>query len=131
MTVDLLSVRLKEAKRELTALKTAHKRGLGELKVFEYRLEISGYNDHVYDLSVTVNFDTSFTRYPFIFTYPQGDPNTFLSKADLVSMDYTNNGASAVFNYSWFALTTIDPYTILFKSSVPIVSSEYTFVRST
>lgn len=131
MTVDLFSVKLKEAKRELTALKTAHKRGLGDLKVFDYELKISGYNDYVYDLTVTVDFDPAFTKYPFIFAYPQCDPSTYLTKADLISMDFANDGASVVFNFSWFALTTIDPYTILFHSSVPIINVDYNFTRNT
>lgn len=130
MTVDLLSVRLKEAKRELTNLKTAHKRGLNSLVVFEYPLSISGYNDDVYTLSVTLNFDPNFTKYPFISCSPQCDPSTYISNADLISMDYTNNGMSAVYTFDWFALTTLDPYTILFKCSVPITSVEYRFIRS-
>ena len=131
MTVDLLSVRLKECKRELTALKTAHRRGLGELKILRYPLQISGYNDYGYSLSVVLNFDRSFTPYPFVSCTPQCDPGTYLTKCDLVSFDYTDNGRSAVFDFDWFALTSIDPYTLLFHSSVPIVDVEYNFTRST
>ena len=130
MTVDLLSVRLKECKRELTALKTAHQRGLGELKIFRYPLQISGYNDHVYELTVTVDFDPNFTAYPFVSCTPQCDPVYFLNKADIISFDFTNNGRGAVFVFSWFAFTQIEPYTIMFHSSVPIVNVEYEFVRT-
>lgn len=130
MTVDLLSVRLKEAKRELTNLKTAHKRGLGGLKVFEYDLDISGYTDHVYILNITVNFDPNFTSYPFVSCTPQSDPETFLANADLISMDYSNNGMSAIYVFEWFALTSFQPYRFAFYSSVPIVSSEYKFWES-
>lgn len=130
MTVDLFSVKLKEVKRELTALKTAHKRGLDGLKIFEYPLQLTGYDDDVYNLSVTLTFDSAFTSYPFVSCSPQCDSSTYLANADMISMDYTNGGMGAVYVFEWFALTTIDPYTILFKSSVPIVDVSYTFVRS-
>ena len=34
MTVNLLSQKLKAAKKEITDLKTAHKRGFGNLKIY-------------------------------------------------------------------------------------------------
>lgn len=129
---DLLVQRLKAAKRELTALKTAHRRGLGGMKVFEYPLSISGYNDYVYALSVTIRFASGSTSYPFVVGTPQSDPNTnYLSKADLISMRFEDGGMSAAFDFDWFALTKIDPYTIYFYSSSPIEEVTYTFTRST
>lgn len=127
---NLLVERLKAAKRELTALKTVHRRGLGGLKVFEYPLEISGYNDTVYTLDVTVNFVVGSTSYPFVFCTPQVDPDTLLTKADLISMDFSNNGMTANFSFDWFALTKIDPYKLIFYSSSPIDNVTYRFIRS-
>lgn len=122
---DLLVQRLKAAKRELTALKTAHRRGLGSLKVYEYPLEISGYNDKAYILNVHIDFDENATSYPFITCSPQVDTTTYQSKADIISMDYTNGGMGVDYSFDWFALTKIDPYTIFFISSAPI--SQVTF----
>lgn len=126
---ELLVQRLKSAKRELTALKTAHRRGLGGLKVYEYPLEISGYNDHVYVLNVEIMFASDATSFPFITCSPQADPSTFQGKADVISMYYTNNGMGVNYSFDWFALTQIDPYTIYFLSTAPIESVVYQFVR--
>lgn len=127
---DLLVQRLKSAKRELTALKTAHKRGLGGLEVFESPLGITGYNDAVYILNVTVDFAADATSYPFITCCPQVDPTNFLTKADIISMNYDKGGMSANFSFDWFALTKIDPYSIHFLSTAPIANITYQFIRS-
>lgn len=127
---DLFVQRLKAAKRELTALKTAHRRGLGGLKVFEYPLEITGYNDAVYTLDVTVEFAQDSTSYPFIICAPQADSTTNLAKADLISMNFGADGMTAYLNFEWFALTQIDPYNIVFYSSSPISNVSYRFIRS-
>lgn len=127
---ELFVQRLKSAKRELTSLKTAHRRGLGGLKVFEYPLEIAGYNDAVYTLDVTVEFAQDSTSYPFVICCPQVDSTTNLAKADLISMNFGTDGMTAHFSFDWFALTKIEPYNILFYSSSPISAVSYRFTRS-
>jgi len=70
MTVDLLSARLKAAKRELTALKTAHRRGLGLVRI--YKTEHFYSDDNIdwpesYRGTMTLEFSRNFAPNPFVY----------------------------------------------------------------
>lgn len=71
MTVDLLSQRLKAAKRELTNLKTAHTRGFGLLKVYKETIYFSQTEleeGYIYsNASVTIKFSKEFPPNPFVY----------------------------------------------------------------
>lgn len=71
MTVDLLSQRLKAAKRELTNLKTAHSRGFGLLKVYKETIYFSQTEleeGYIYsNASVTIKFSKEFPPNPFVY----------------------------------------------------------------
>ena len=71
MTVDLLSSRLKAAKRELTALKTAHTRGFGLLKVYTKTLNYSQTGiaeGGIYtNATLTISFSRDFPPRPFVY----------------------------------------------------------------
>ena len=96
MTVDLLSVRLKEAKRELTNLKTAHLRGLGLLKIYKktYVLNDFGIQDSTYNrVRMTINFDYNFPPYTLVQLLTQiAGTSGFDMSLTVDSMNYTNSG---------------------------------------
>lgn len=96
MTVDLLSVRLKEAKKELTNLKTAHMRGLGLLRVYKkiYQLDSLGIPDEYSSrVKLTVYFSTDFSPYPLFSIVPQVKGSTGYTISLLSdSINYIANG---------------------------------------
>lgn len=79
MTVNLLSQRLKAAKRELTALKTAHMRGLGLVNIYEQVVYIDpAGRTGQHELEIIITLDSSFPVYPFV---------QLLNKIDLSTQD--------------------------------------------
>ena len=66
MIQNLLVQRMKAAKREITALKTAHQRGLN-LKVFSEERYFTNSEIGFYDGVITVTFDQGFAAYPFAY----------------------------------------------------------------
>lgn len=102
--VDLLSKRLKNAKAELTNLKTAHNRGLGLLRIYCAK--------HLYEDddiwppgmfvgTITVDFPSDSPPYPFAyFVSPNPGnlmPYDFTSGIDVLSVRYENNGHRAIY----------------------------------
>lgn len=79
-----LSQRLKYAKRELTALKTAHPRGLGNLRVYR-RAEtiLSPSNMGAYEAKISGSFRSLFAPYP----YAQVILGVFPEDVSLVTME--------------------------------------------
>lgn len=65
---DLLVQRLKAAKRELTALKTAHRRGLGLLKVYrrEETFTPPGGQGTYNGVKITISFSRNFAKSPLV-----------------------------------------------------------------
>lgn len=98
-----LSLRLKYAKRELTALKTAHLRGLGLVKVFsrEVQLDLSPYVGELGYIRVTVDFDSSFVAYPFVNIIPRAVSSGTRVFGDPLEIYYTNAGYSLNTRMTW------------------------------
>ena len=67
MPTPVLVERLKRAKQELTALKTAHKRGVGMLKVFEENIAPQAPDHTPWELTMTISFGVNTTPYPFSY----------------------------------------------------------------
>lgn len=66
MTQNLLVERLKYAKRELTALKTAHTRGLGMLRVYRRSVDLlSPSSAGYYRVTITATFSSLFAPFPY------------------------------------------------------------------
>lgn len=65
---DLLVQRLKAVKRELTALKTAHRRGLGLLKVYrrEETFTPPGGQGTYNGIKITISFSRNFAKSPLV-----------------------------------------------------------------
>lgn len=96
MTVDLLSVRLKEAKKELTNLKTAHLRGLGLLQVYKKICTLSSFSiedDYSGRVRISIYSSNTFPPYPLLNIIPQVKGSTAFTISLLVdSTNYANNG---------------------------------------
>ncbi|MBR3139055.1 hypothetical protein IKG38_03565 [Candidatus Saccharibacteria bacterium] len=103
--MNLLTNKLKYTQREITNLKTAHKRGLGLLKVYRERLLYSDTaipNYYQGNATLTVDFDQSFGAYPFAYVEGRIDGERDTSyegwySANMKQMRYTNNGHRAIF----------------------------------
>lgn len=91
MTQNLLTQRLKAAKRELTNLKTAHKRGRGLLKLYSYEGQATPADStKIYDITITVTFSNKFAKNPFVvFLRDTVDPNAqWMGSALRTDMQY-------------------------------------------
>lgn len=76
MPVNLLTKRLKDAKRELTNLKTAHMRGLGYLKVYSQNLTITdGPSTGIHSFQIDITLSNEFAAYPFTQLFPAANSN--------------------------------------------------------
>lgn len=117
---DLLVQRLKTAKRELTALKTAHKRGLGLLRIYdkEISLEIPA-EAAIYNVEIAVQFTSNSSPFPLIEGIPvkTGDSNN-ISDGGIV---YTNNGMVCKLIYQWAPFPPVTETLHLF-STAPILN---------
>lgn len=92
--MNLLTTRLKNIKQELTNLKTAHQRGIGNLRVYNKYCE--GLDTNLdQTLTITINFSTNYAAYPFFQVLKAGGS---LGQVDFTGMDatYSNNGYRVV-----------------------------------
>lgn len=137
MTVNLLSQRLKAAKRELTALKTAHRRGLGSLAVYEFQMALDvpvEAQTGFWYLDLTLTFDRSFPAYPFAQVIAPNGPASDYYTANIFegeqSKVYGNSGYSLMFTVPFFYSVKTTPYPVYFYSTAPIVSITPRFWRT-
>ena len=104
MTVDLLSVKLKDAKRELTALKTAHTRGLGMLKLYTFVLDLDVEGRLAFwTIKIVVNLKEGQSPYPFLECIPSIDADVSNDVIDMVGIEFTNDGMSIALYFEWLA----------------------------
>jgi len=99
---NLFVQRLKHAKRELTALKTACQRGLGTVKIYSETaagLEV-GHTSGSWAVTITANLDQAFAAYPFMMVVPQVD-SSFAYSLEVTSMQYEDSGYTAKFKANW------------------------------
>lgn len=126
MTQNLLVQRFKNAKSELTALKTTHPRGIGNLRIYKETITFTGSVVWL-EGTVTINFSQNFAAYPFVFLVGYGERRTVTYFASIGgdSINYTNNGYTAVFE----ATALYDPESIPNKfdvySTSPMTSITY------
>lgn len=123
-----LSLRLKYAKRELTALKTAHPRGLGNLRVYRRRETMTSPDvpRGTYDITIVLTFGDSYAPYPFVnvLAGPEVDGVTLYGFEEF---EYIDNGRKAkVFGYAYFyqPLVTVE-YEVL--SMAPVTNIQVTW----
>lgn len=121
--MNLLTSKIKCLKRELTALKTSHTRGLGNIKIYHYSVAVDKSGRPPYtDLVVTVQFDTSFNAYPLVQILP-----TVLDNGDYsmeqVGMDYSGSGYTVNARFVWSYKAGTDSFTV--ESTIPVTSVNY------
>ena len=129
MTINPLTMRLKAAKRELLALKTAHTRGLGNVRIYvrTENIDPTGHTSGVWQLKFTIDFDPRFTAYPFVNVAP-AMTNSGGYTMELYEQQYSNNGYSMVVTAYWWRRTSSgNTYSIQFNSTSPIIGLSYTW----
>lgn len=130
MTQNLLVQRFKSAKRELTALKTIHPRGIGNLKIYKETITFTASSTKLDPLTITVTFSQNFAAYPFVYVlgYGVSSTNRYYFSIDPQSVNYSNNGFTATFitdaiYYPSFVTNKFDVY-----STSPATSITYEWV---
>lgn len=118
---NLLSLKIKSIKRELLALKTAHIKGIGNLKVYSQSLKIIPSPGHSL-LSIIVDFDSSTAPYPFVQVFGSLDPDMDPTFA-ILGGGYTNNGYTSITTGTGFVLQDVDM--IYVEATSPIQSVTY------
>lgn len=99
MTRNLLVQRFKSAKRELTALKTLHQRGVGLVSIYKEIVTLTSTSTAIRGITITVNCSQDFAAYPFIYVLGYGENITgkYYFAVETTSVNYINNGFTAVF----------------------------------
>jgi len=123
---DLLAQKLKFAKRELTALKTAYARGLGNLKVYtrEYTIPSAGHRDYTYTIILTLNFDTDFAPYPYVYLLPTLPDVGLRFNVEAEGFEYSDGGRKAIFHIFYnYQNDALDKFTVI--STAPVSSMSY------
>lgn len=125
MSQNLLVEQLKYAKRELTDLKTAHRRGLGLLKVYVTRYQVPPATGSQTFFWLTIDVEFGISNYPFAQKYLVLDDITASIVDTAPEFEYTNGGYGAEFRSS---LVKIDePYVFDFYSTSPIISISHSW----
>lgn len=126
--VDTLSARLIAAKRELTALKTAHRRGLGLIKIYreDLQIDITGHEDGIHYLTLQIEFDRKFAAYPFVDSLQNGQSDY----ASLLSQGYASEGFSMYQEFLWIANAGVSSHAISIFSTAPILEATYNWSDS-
>lgn len=130
MTQNLLVQRFKDAKKELTALKTTHLRGIGNLRVYKETVIFTAPSTKIGDMVVTVTTSQNFAAYPFVYVLGYGadmDGKYYVSM-DTKSVNYINDGFAATFEgeaiyYPEWVTNKFDVY-----CTSPMTSITYTWV---
>ena len=125
--MNTLSERLKYARRELTALKTAHPRGLGNLRVYRKSGSLTSPSGSRkdYNIIMDITFGASYKPYPFAQVIKGPDPGTvFLFNFE--EFEYTNSGMGVRVTASGrFNAGASMPYEILSLAPVASVSTQW------
>lgn len=118
---NLLSLKIKAIKRELLALKTAHIKGIGNLKMYSRTINIGPSHGHTL-LKIITEFEETSVPYPFVQVFggvdSENDP-TF----DTLGGGYTNNGFTSITTGTGFVLQDVE--TIYIESTSPIKAVQY------
>lgn len=126
MTVDLLSVRLKEAKKELTNLKTAHTRGIGMLQLYtsEVKLDVQD-KTGIWDVAVTIYFKDGQSPYPFLEYIPIINNDTS-NVIELIGMEFAEDGMSVLLQFEWLNSTPqVDTILLYCTSQIDSYTQEW------
>lgn len=124
--MNLLSTRIKDIKKELTALKTAHVRGFGNVKIYHQLVQVNpaGHETGASYMNVTITFDRRFAAYPLAQFYPTMLPNGDYSM-DVTGLDYTDQGYTMRVELVWIYEPGTTSFTI--ESTSPTDAVTYTW----
>lgn len=126
--MNLLVNKMKDVKRELTNLKTAHQRGIN-LKIFREEITFSKSSIGFYDGTITVTFDTNFAAYPFAYVlgYSLGPDSPSFYSFDTDSVFYRDSGYTMDFVGEFiYYPEELEPKFVLVSTSPP-TSITYTW----
>lgn len=128
MTINPLTMRIKAAKRELLALKTAHTRGLGNVKIYSSDITIdpTGHTSSFWDIVVSINFDPSYVAYPFVNITPTISQNREHT-LEVVGQDYSNGGYSLNAQFIWRYKAGAN--SIKVSATAPIIGYSYRWLE--
>ena len=128
MTINPLTMKIKAAKRELLALKTAHTRGLGNVKIYTTTITIdtTGHTTGFWDITFTLDFDQAFTAYPLVNFIATMDSNRDYSM-ELEGQDYSDGGYTLNAKFAWRYKAGTNSITI--DSTSPVVGYSYTWAE--
>lgn len=124
MPVNLLTKRLKDAKRELTNLKTAYTRGLGFLRVYDQILTITDGQSGMHELDVIITLDNNFAEYPYAQLFPAiNESNGYTMEVD--GFSYTNSYQVRYHLLWWERASSTGTNSLRVLSSSPIKEITY------
>lgn len=133
--MNTLAQRLKYAKRELTDLKTAHRRGLGLLKIYKtaYNLgSVAGIQQDTFqNAQISVRFSSEYSSYPY--AYIMGDSiylygSTLLSSSESEKIEYKDNGYSILLSARILYAPSYGLKNIYLFSTIPPSSINFNWV---
>lgn len=124
--MNLLSRKIKDIKRELTAMKTAHARGLGNVIIYRRNVDVdpTGHQTGAHYLYVTIEFDRRFSSYPFAQIYPKELENGDYTM-EIVGHDYSNGGYTMIAKLLWIYEEGTTSFTV--ESTAPTTSVNYSW----
>lgn len=128
MPTPVLVERLKRAKEELTALKTAHKRGVGMLKVFEENIAPQAPDQTPWNLTITLTFGADTAPYPFVYAVAKTlDETSYVFAAGFTqeNIEYANEHTVKVAGEFWAS----NPVPTRILSTAPVESVSYSWSK--
>lgn len=125
MTINLLSKRIKDIKRELTNLKTSHKRGVGNIKIFSQKVnvDVTGHESDFSYFYIVVNLNRNYAPSTFVNFYPIMDNDGLSSFSETIKMNYSDDGYSVRVLTIWSYEAGLSSFWI--DSLSPIDSIDY------
>lgn len=129
MTQNLLVQRFKSAKKELTALKTIHPRGVGLVNIYKETVTFTASGQSFLNATVTVTFSQNFAAYPFVYVlgYTANVSGRYYISMDTESLDFSNNGFTATFAADAIYAPSLVPNKFDVYASSPMTSITYTW----
>lgn len=126
--MNLLTTIIKSIKRELTALKTSHARGLGNVKIYHRIVQVdpSGHETVASYMTITVNFDRRFTPYPMAQIIPTMNYSGDYSMT-MTGLDYSDQGYTMNAELTWIYEAGTASFTV--ESTSPVDNVSYAWSR--
>lgn len=124
--MNLLTTKIKSIKRELTALKTSHARGLGNVKIYHRIVQVdpSGHETGASYMTIIINFDRRFTAYPMAQIIPTMNYSGDYTM-EMTGLDYSDQGYTMNAELVWIYEPGTTSFTV--ESTSPVDNVSYTW----